>query len=49
MSVADVKKSVEQKMKSSIESFKNNLAKIRTGRAHVGLLDQVVENGIRPE
>ncbi|AKC70586.1 MULTISPECIES: ribosome recycling factor [Pandoraea] len=41
MSVADVKKNVEQKMKSSIESFKNNLAKIRTGRAHVGLLDHV--------
>ncbi|VVE24858.1 ribosome recycling factor [Pandoraea terrigena] len=41
MSVADIKKSVEQKMKSSIESFKNNLAKIRTGRAHAGLLDHV--------
>ncbi|VVE26062.1 ribosome-recycling factor [Pandoraea eparura] len=41
MSVADVKKGVEQKMKSSIESFKNNLAKIRTGRAHAGLLDHV--------
>jgi ribosome recycling factor len=41
MSVADIKKNVEQKMKSSIESFKNNLAKIRTGRAHAGLLDHV--------
>ncbi|MFJ2995449.1 ribosome recycling factor [Pandoraea sp. NPDC087047] len=41
MSVADVKKHVEQKMKSSIDSFKNNLAKIRTGRAHTGLLDHI--------
>ncbi|KWN15567.1 ribosome recycling factor [Burkholderia ubonensis] len=41
MSVADVKKSVEQKMQRSIEAFKNDLAKIRTGRAHTGLLDHV--------
>ena len=41
MSVADVKKGVEQKMKRSIEAFKNDLAKIRTGRAHTGLLDHV--------
>ncbi|AJC22173.1 ribosome recycling factor [Pandoraea pulmonicola] len=41
MTVADIKKNVEQKMQSSIESFKNNLAKIRTGRAHTGLLDHV--------
>ncbi|PFH13295.1 MULTISPECIES: ribosome recycling factor [Burkholderia] len=41
MSVADVKKGVEQKMQRSIEAFKNDLAKIRTGRAHAGLLDHV--------
>lgn len=41
MSVADIKKSVEQKMQRSIEAFKNDLAKIRTGRAHTGLLDHV--------
>lgn len=41
MSVADIKKSVEQKMQRSIEAFKNDLAKIRTGRAHTGLLDRV--------
>ena len=41
MSVADVKKGVEQKMQRSIEAFKNDLAKIRTGRAHTGLLDHV--------
>jgi len=41
MSVADIKKGVEQKMQRSIEAFKNDLAKIRTGRAHTGLLDHV--------
>ncbi|KAG8153995.1 ribosome recycling factor [Burkholderia catarinensis] len=41
MSVADTKKGVEQKMQRSIEAFKNDLAKIRTGRAHAGLLDHV--------
>ncbi|AIO65730.1 ribosome recycling factor [Burkholderia sp. ABCPW 14] len=41
MSVADIKKGVEQKMQRSIEAFKNDLAKIRTGRAHAGLLDHV--------
>ena len=41
MSVADVKKSTEQKMQRSIESLKTDLAKVRTGRAHTGLLDHV--------
>jgi len=41
MSVADIKKSVEQKMQKSIEAFKADLAKIRTGRAHTGLLDHI--------
>src|ERR1700736_3916763 len=41
MSVADIKKSVDQKMQKSIEAFKNDLAKIRTGRAHTGLLDHI--------
>ncbi|HLL09791.1 MAG TPA: ribosome recycling factor [Rubrivivax sp.] len=39
--VADIKKTAEQKMGKSIESFKGELHKIRTGRAHPGLLDQV--------
>ncbi len=34
MSLADIRKSVDQKMQKSIEAFKNDLAKIRTGRAH---------------
>jgi ribosome recycling factor len=41
MSVVDVKKSADQKMQKSIETLKGNLAKIRTGRAHTGLLDHV--------
>lgn len=38
----DVKKSAEQKMQKSIEALKNDLAKVRTGRAHTGLLDHVM-------
>jgi ribosome recycling factor len=41
MSIADIKKTAEAKMARSIESFKNELQKVRTGRAHPGLLDQV--------
>lgn len=41
MSVADTKKSAEQKMQRTIEAFKADLAKIRTGRAHTGLLDHI--------
>jgi ribosome recycling factor len=41
MSVADVKKNTEQKMQKSSEALKTDLAKIRTGRAHTGLLDHV--------
>ena len=41
MSIADIKKNAEQKMLKSIEAFKNELSKVRTGRAHPGILDQV--------
>lgn len=41
MTIADIKKTLEQKSARSIESFKNDLQKIRTGRAHPGILDQV--------
>jgi ribosome recycling factor len=41
MSIADIKKTAEQKMARSVESFKNEIHKIRTGRAHPGILDQV--------
>lgn len=41
MSTADIKKTAEAKMAKSVEAFKNELQKIRTGRAHPGILDQV--------
>jgi ribosome recycling factor len=41
MSIADIKKNADQKMAKSIEVFRNELQKIRTGRAHPGILDQV--------
>jgi len=40
--ISDVKKSAEQKMKKTLEALKTDLAKVRTGRAHAGLLDHVM-------
>ncbi|HXV06936.1 MAG TPA: ribosome recycling factor [Burkholderiales bacterium] len=42
MMIADVKKSAEQKMQKSVEALKADLGKVRTGRAHTGLLDHIV-------
>ncbi len=39
--ISDVKKTAEQKMARSIETLKADLAKVRTGRAHTGLLDHI--------
>jgi ribosome recycling factor len=41
MDIAEIKKTAEHKMGKSLEALKNELHKIRTGRAHPGLLDQV--------
>lgn len=41
MTIADIKKTAEHKMQKSIESLKTDLTKVRTGRAHIGLLDHV--------
>ena len=41
MSIADVKNNAQQKMSRSIDTLKADLAKVRTGRAHVGILDHV--------
>ena len=41
MTIADIKKTAETKMAKSVEAFKHELQKIRTGRAHPGILDQV--------
>lgn len=39
--IADVKKTAEQKMQKSLETLKADLGKVRTGRAHTGILDHV--------
>jgi ribosome recycling factor len=39
--IPELKKTVEHKMQKSVEALKTDLAKIRTGRAHTGLLDHV--------
>ena len=41
MTIAEIKTTAEAKMGKSIEAFKSELQKVRTGRAHPGLLDQV--------
>jgi len=41
MSTADIKKTAETKMGRTIDAFKADLQKIRTGRAHPGMLDQI--------
>ena len=41
MTIADIKKTTETKMDQSIAAFKNNLTKIRTGRANPALLDTI--------
>jgi ribosome recycling factor len=39
--IADVKKVAEQKMQKSVEALKADLGKVRTGRAHTGILDHI--------
>jgi len=40
--IADIKKTVEQKMNKSLETLKADFGKVRTGRAHTGILDHVM-------
>ena len=40
--LAELKKTTEQKMQKSLEALKTDLGKVRTGRAHTGLLDHVM-------
>jgi len=40
--IVDVKKSTEHKMQKSLEALKVDLGKVRTGRAHTGILDHVM-------
>ena len=39
--LADVKKNTEQRMHKSLDALKADLSKVRTGRAHAGLLDHI--------
>ena len=40
--IADIKKTTENKMQKTVETLKHDLAKVRTGRAHTGLLDHIM-------
>jgi ribosome recycling factor len=42
MNIADIKKNTEQKMHKSLDALKTDLGKVRTGRAHTGILDHVM-------
>jgi ribosome recycling factor len=39
--IPELKKTSEQKMQKSLEALKADLGKVRTGRAHTGILDHV--------
>ena len=39
--IADIKKTAEQKMSKTVDTLKHDLTKVRTGRAHTGLLDHI--------
>lgn len=40
--ISDLNKTTEQKMQKSLEVLRGDLAKVRTGRAHTGLLDHIM-------
>lgn len=40
--ITEIKKTTEQKMQKSLDALKADLGKVRTGRAHTGLLDHVM-------
>ncbi|MGV7206711.1 ribosome recycling factor [Oxalobacteraceae bacterium A2-2] len=42
MSIADIKKNAQERMVKSLETLRGDLAKVRTGRAHTGILDHVM-------
>ena len=41
MSIQDIRKTATEKMGKSVDTLKNDLAKVRTGRAHTGLIDHL--------
>ncbi len=42
MTIADIKKNAQDRMSKSIETLRADLAKVRTGRAHTGILDHIM-------
>ncbi|MFM1928057.1 MAG: hypothetical protein RIR28_640, partial [Pseudomonadota bacterium] len=42
MSIQEVRQSTEQKMAKTFDTLKSGLAKVRTGRAHTGLLEGIM-------
>jgi ribosome recycling factor len=42
MTIADVKKNTQERMTKSIDTLRADLAKVRTGRAHTGILDHIM-------
>ena len=42
MTIADVKKNAHERMNKSIDTLRAELAKVRTGRAHTGILDHIM-------
>jgi ribosome recycling factor len=41
MNIADIKKQATEKMAKSVDTLKHDLQKVRTGRAHTGLIDHL--------
>ena len=41
MNIAEIKKQATEKMAKSVETLKHDLSKVRTGRAHAGLVDHL--------
>jgi ribosome recycling factor len=41
MTIGEIKKSATEKMAKSVDALKHDLAKVRTGRAHTGLIDHL--------
>jgi ribosome recycling factor len=41
MSIQDIKKQATDKMAKSVDTLKHNLGKVRTGRAHAGIIDHI--------
>jgi len=41
MGIQDIRKQATEKMAKSVDTLKHNLSKVRTGRAHAGLIDHL--------